>query len=75
MTITLLGRPACHLCDDTEALLRAVGHEVDRVDIDQDDALVAEYGFRIPVLLDEQGVLLAEGLITQADVVQLTTDN
>ena len=75
MTITLLGRVACHLCDDAEALVRAAGHEVDRVDIDQDDGLVSEYGLRIPVLLDPRGVVLAEGLITPADVAQLATDN
>ncbi len=71
MTITLLGRPGCHLCDDAEALLRAAGHGVDRVDIDGDDHLVAEYGLRIPVLLDPQGMVVAEGLITAADLERL----
>jgi glutaredoxin len=75
MTITLLGRPGCHLCDDAEALLRAAGHGVDRVNVDDDDALVAEYGLRIPVLLDARGAILAEGLITPDDVHQLATDN
>ena len=71
MTITLLGRPACHLCDDAEGLLQRAGHRVDRVDIDEDDALVAEYGLRIPVLLDAGGAILAEGLVTPADVAAL----
>ena len=71
MRITLLSRPACHLCDDAEALLVGSGHLVERVDIDQDDDLVAEYGLRIPVLLDQEGQVLAEGLITAADVAAI----
>ncbi|NND84809.1 MAG: glutaredoxin family protein [Acidimicrobiia bacterium] len=71
MTITLLGRPGCHLCDDAEALLVGAGHAVDRVNIDDDDALVGAYGLRIPVLLDDEGTVLAEGLITAADVAEL----
>lgn len=71
MTITLLGRSGCHLCDDADALLRAAGHEVEWVDIDGDDALVVEYGLRIPVLLDPSGRVLAEGLIGPADVAAI----
>jgi hypothetical protein len=39
---------------------RAVGGVVAEIDIDQDDALVRDYGLRIPVVrLD--GVVIAEG--------------
>lgn len=68
MRITLLGRAGCHLCDDAEELVRSLGHGVDRVDIDGDDALVRDFGLRIPVLLDEHGRVLAEGRITLDDV-------
>lgn len=71
MRITLLGRLGCHLCDDAEALVRARGHHVDVVDIDADDDLVAAYGLRIPVLLDEEGTILAEGLITEEAISHL----
>lgn len=34
------------------------------VDIEADDALLAAYGMRIPVVLTEDGVVLAEGEIS-----------
>ncbi|MDX5300327.1 MAG: glutaredoxin family protein [Gammaproteobacteria bacterium] len=49
-----LTTPACHLCDQAEQVLlhttldEAV--EVEVIDIADDDALVARYGTRIPVL-------------------------
>lgn len=52
--VILYGRPACHLCDDARAVILAVRADVpfdfDEVDIDDDDALVREYGLRIPVI-------------------------
>ena len=53
-TVTLYGRPGCHLCDDARTTLlrlRArVAFELDEVDITRDDALHARYLERIPVI-------------------------
>lgn len=57
--LTLYGTKGCHLCDLAEGLLRqaaAARHiEWQYVDIALDDALVAQYGVRIPVLRTAQG--------------------
>lgn len=67
MKLTLLGRRDCHLCEEAAAMLfdlrERFGLEVNPVDIDQDDELVKTYGLRIPVILDERGRVLAEGLV------------
>jgi glutaredoxin len=53
-TITLYGRPGCHLCDDARAILERVRVELPfelvDVDIETDDALHARYLVRIPVV-------------------------
>jgi glutaredoxin len=53
-TLTLYGRPGCHLCDDARvAVERAVaGRDVvlEQVDVSLDATLNAQYGERIPVL-------------------------
>jgi glutaredoxin len=53
-TITLYGRPGCHLCDDARAILERVRvelpFELADVDIETDDALHARYLVRIPVV-------------------------
>lgn len=40
----------CHLCDEAGALVRATAHAWTAQEIGYDDALVARYGLRIPVL-------------------------
>lgn len=59
-----LERRNCHLCEDAWAVLTSVAttEGVHRVDIDADDDLVADYGLRIPVLLADDGTVLAEGI-------------
>ncbi|NNF67332.1 MAG: glutaredoxin family protein [Gammaproteobacteria bacterium] len=53
--LSLLHRRGCHLCDEMlEALeLACKGQDIqiEMVDIDEDPALVAQYGVDIPVLL------------------------
>ena len=53
-TITLYGKPGCHLCEDARATLERVraghGFELEEVDVSLDPALHREYGERIPVL-------------------------
>ena len=55
--LTLYSRPGCHLCDDMKAVVARVSARVpvsvDVVNIDDDAALTARYGFEIPVLLVE----------------------
>lgn len=53
-TVTLYGRPGCHLCDDARAVLERVRatrpFRLREIDIESDDALLAAYLERIPVV-------------------------
>lgn len=54
----------CHLCAQLEALVVTLANQevaLTRIEISEDDALLARYGTRIPVLLDDQGVELDRG--------------
>lgn len=52
--LTLFQRDDCHLCDlALEVLAAARSPEFESVFIDEDDALEARYGIRVPVLRDE----------------------
>jgi glutaredoxin len=54
-TVTLLGRPGCHLCEDARALLERIRTEhpfaLEEVDIEADDELLRRHLERIPVVL------------------------
>ena len=53
MELILYQRDTCHLCDHALAVLAdARVPEFDSVFIDDDDALEARYGLRVPVLRD-----------------------
>lgn len=53
MELILYQRDNCHLCDLALAVLaEARMPEFDSVFIDEDDALEARYGLRVPVLRD-----------------------
>jgi glutaredoxin len=53
-TVTLYGKPACHLCEDAKTVIEQVraAHPFDlrEVDVSIDPALNREYGERIPVV-------------------------
>jgi glutaredoxin len=53
-TVTLYGRPGCHLCDDARDALERVRavrpFHLEEVDIESDDALLHRYLERIPVV-------------------------
>jgi hypothetical protein len=53
-TITLYGKPGCHLCQDARAVVKRVvmGRDavLEEVDVTLDAALFAAYGERIPVV-------------------------
>lgn len=62
--LTLYTTLGCHLCQQLEGLLVSLCHEpVEwmRVEISEDDALMARYGVRIPVLADAAGNELDRG--------------
>ncbi|WP_309055579.1 glutaredoxin family protein [Streptomyces sp.] len=54
-TVTLIGKPGCHLCDDARAVIEAVCAETGAVweekDITRDEALHRAYWEQIPVVL------------------------
>ena len=54
-TLTLYGKPGCHLCDDARAARAsacapAATFELEEVDVSLDPVLHRRYGERIPVL-------------------------
>ena len=53
-TVTLYGRPGCHLCDDARAELERIRAEhpfiLEEIDIESDAALLRRYLERIPVI-------------------------
>ena len=53
-TLTLYGKPGCHLCEDARAAVERVtarrGVPLAQVDISRDPVLYKRYGERIPVL-------------------------
>ena len=53
-TVTLYGRPGCHLCDDARAVIERVRathpFTLREIDIESDDALLKRYLERIPVV-------------------------
>jgi hypothetical protein len=53
-TVVLYARPGCHLCDEARVVIEEARAEVafvfQEVDIESDDALVRDYGMRIPVV-------------------------
>jgi glutaredoxin len=53
-TLTLYGKPGCHLCDDARAAVERVTARrhvpLEQVDISRDPVLYERYGERIPVL-------------------------
>lgn len=53
-TVTMFGRPGCHLCDDARTQLAGLaaelGFSIEEIDIEADDDLHARYLERIPVI-------------------------
>lgn len=53
MKLTLYGTKYCHLCEQAEAVLCAAGIRAEYIDVADNDALLEQYGIRIPVLRRE----------------------
>jgi glutaredoxin-like protein DUF836 len=53
-SVVLYARDGCHLCDDARLVIedvrRTAAFDFSEIDIETDDALVREYGIRIPVV-------------------------
>ena len=53
-SVVLYAREGCHLCDDARRVIedvrRTATFDFNEIDIESDDALVREYGIRIPVV-------------------------
>lgn len=73
--LTLYEREGCHLCDEAREMLdQLIGSEAyERVDVDASDALVLEYGFRLPVIALD-GVDRLEAPITGPDLRALVAE-
>ena len=71
-TLRLLSRPGCHLCDEMkdrlEPIVREAGVTLAIVNVDSDTALRERWGDEIPVLLDEEGRLVAKGRDPEAKI-------
>ena len=63
MTLVLVTRQGCPLCDEALSLLHNLGHNPELADVDADDRLHDLYDWRVPVLLVDDRVT-AEGRIT-----------
>lgn len=65
--LRFLTRAGCHLCDEARPLVQSAAArakvEIDEVDIESSDDLVARYGLRIPVVLTPDDRVIAEGRI------------
>jgi glutaredoxin len=66
-TVVLYARPDCHLCDEARAQLEALQaeglrFELEEVDIDSDDRLLALYLERIPVVTLDGEIVSELGL-------------
>jgi glutaredoxin len=72
-TLTLYGKPGCHLCHDARDAVRRVllRHEIglEEVDITLDPMLFRRYGERIPVL-ELDGEVLFELFVDEAALEQ-----
>ena len=72
-TLTLYGKPGCHLCHDAREVVKRVliQHDVrlEEVDISLDPLLFRRYGERIPVL-ELDGELLFEFVVDEAVLQQ-----
>lgn len=62
MTVVLITRQGCHLCDEALAALRSLGVEPELHDVDANDLLHQQYDFRVPVVLVD-GRVVGEGKI------------
>lgn len=64
MSLVMVTRRGCHLCDEALDLLHELGAEPQLADVDSDDRLHDQYDWRVPVVLLDDRVI-AEGRVTR----------
>ncbi len=64
----------CHLCDQAAELLHSINQDYIATEIGDNDALVAEYGIRIPVVAAKSGNTL-DWPFTEAKLTQFISEN
>jgi len=65
VTLVLVTRKGCHLCDQALEILRELGHEPELADVDAEAGLHDLYDWRVPVVLVD-GEVIAEGKIDRS---------
>ena len=65
MSLVLVTRQGCSLCEEALRLLRSLGHEPELADVDAEDRLHDLYDWRVPVVLVD-GKVIAEGKIDRS---------
>ncbi len=72
--VTVYSKPGCHLCEEAVRLLQRVQKQhpfaLEEVNIQEDPALLAEYGEQIPVVM-LNGTFLFEYAVDEARLRQL----
>ncbi|CAM3941208.1 glutaredoxin family protein [Alkalicoccus chagannorensis] len=72
-------KPHCPLCDKAELALEMAAEEVpftwERRNIESKDEWMEAYMLRIPVLTDEAGLVIEEGIITYGGLKQALADS
>ncbi len=73
MSVVLVTREGCHLCEEALGLLHGLGIQPELADVDGDDELHRLYDFRVPVVLID-GRVAAEGKITTEQLSRVFSD-
>jgi len=72
VTLTLLSKPGCHLCEDVRSSLEELQSDhhfaLEEIDITTDAALFARYRYDIPVLLRD-GREVARGRLSDRELL------
>ncbi|WP_455378894.1 glutaredoxin family protein, partial [Petrachloros mirabilis] len=71
LKVTIFSRPDCHLCDVISRMAHAIQQEfpfdIEKVSVQESQALVERYGDRVPVVMIE-GIEYCSGKITEGDL-------
>jgi glutaredoxin len=69
VSVVLITRQGCHLCDQALSLLQDLHVEPELRDVDDDDELHSLYDWRVPVVLVD-GRVVAEGKIDREKLLK-----
>ncbi len=70
MTIRIYTRQGCPLCRKGIANAQTVfgAESIELIDVDLDLGLLEKYTYRVPVIEDADGNVIAEGVVTESDL-------